>query len=807
MAKSWNRVETWVTLLVLGAGGVVLALAGLWVYVSATAIPLHPDASSVPSATASSPSAQWAEAVERGRQAMRAGLAEQNLPGVSVAVGVNGAIVWAEGFGWANIESKTAVTPETRFRIGNASIPFTAAAVGLLLERGRLKLDDEIQAYVPEFPRKERPVSLRQLMAHTSGVRNDGGDEGPLYGEHCARPVEALTAFADRDLLFEPGTRHRFSNFGWIVVSAAVEAAAGEPFLTFMQKQVFGPLGMDDTAADTAVAATVPDRSTAYFPRFAADPRYGPDVMREVDYSCYAGAGAFVSTASDLVRFGMATLGGTWLQPATVQQLQEPQQLTSGENTGYGLGWDLEAVTLAGAPVMSIGHNGDLLGGMAVSLRTFREHGLVVAVVANTSYAHTDALALQVADGFATHRDDAERDSRLPAAQSVWVLQPPDRIIEYDVATFAARRTIPVPARVVAHPEYLAVNAHGQLLFAVPAGTALGETPEDSANLVWAWDGSTAREWPRDTGPEAPRQWFLETGGGALLAWETRLHLERDSGGVERSVRTATRLLRTNLSGGDAETVAAIADLPACACETGVCSETCPIWRAWAPQGVVGGFLLATRFVAGQLQPDYQQSVVHQHQGGRWAARELTAPVTAALAASADGRMLAEAVQDSGCCGWINESSDQLAIIRDGRPTVLYDEWARFENRNYDASFPVAAARFDPSGAKLAYTLTADAPGADEEIRLSLDGQANSSELARIRTAAGGMPSLEIVDLADTAAPRVVISGTSLVGWIDADRLLAVSGGRLTVYDRRGQKLRETPIAVRRPADVFLPPR
>ena len=404
MAKSWNRVETWVTLLVLGAGGVVLALAGLWVYVSATAIPLHPDASSVPSATASSPSAQWAEAVERGRQAMRAGLAEQNLPGVSVAVGVNGAIVWAEGFGWANIERKAGVTPETRFRIGSASIPLTAAAVGRLLEQGRLKLDDEIQAPVPEFPSKAWPVTLRQMMAHTAGVRNDGGDESPLYGEQCARPVEALPVFADRDLLFEPGTRYRFSNFGWVVVSAAVEAAAGEPFLTFMHKQVFGPLGMDDTAADTAPAASVADRATSYFPRFAADPRYGPDLMRDVGYSCYAGAGAFVSTASDLVRFGLAMLGGTLLQPATVQQLQEPQRLATGEDTGYALGWDLEAVTLAGAPAISIGHNGELLGGMAVTLRTFREHGLVVAVVANTSYAHTDALALQIASAFANPR-------------------------------------------------------------------------------------------------------------------------------------------------------------------------------------------------------------------------------------------------------------------------------------------------------------------------------------------------------------------------------------------------------------------
>jgi CubicO group peptidase (beta-lactamase class C family) len=241
-----------------------------------------------------------------------------------------------------------------------------------------------------------------------AGVRNDGGDEGPLFGQHCDRPVDALPAFAERPLLFEPGTRYRFSNFGWIAVSAAVEAAAGEPFLTFMQKQVFGPLGMDDTAADSTVAASAEDRSMSYFPRFAADPRYGPDVLRDVGYSCYAGASVFVSTASDLVRFGMATLDGTLLQPATVQLLQTSQRLPSGADTGYGLGWDLEAVTLAGEPAVAVGHDGELLGGMAASLMTFPERGLVVSVIANTSYADTAALALQIADAFAARRHASE---------------------------------------------------------------------------------------------------------------------------------------------------------------------------------------------------------------------------------------------------------------------------------------------------------------------------------------------------------------------------------------------------------------
>jgi CubicO group peptidase (beta-lactamase class C family) len=400
VSKRWNRTETWVTLIVLGAGGLLLAIAGLWVYVSATATPLHPDSQSVSSVSHAAPSQQWADAVERARQTMRAGLSEQNLPGLSVAVGVGTEIVWAEGFGWTDLENKAPVTPETRFRIGTASTVLTSAALGLLLEKDRLKLDDVIQTYVPEFPKKPWPVTVRQLMGHLGGVRTDSGDEGPLLSQHCERPVEALTVFADRELLFEPGTQYRYSSYGWILLSAAVEAAAGQPFLTFMREQIFDPLGMRDTR-DDSLTKEVPARATFYFPRFAADPRYGPDLIREIDLSCYAGASVFLSTPSDLVRFGLAINNGNVLQPETVQLFQTSQRLPSGQDTGYGLGWDLETVTLTSGSTRAAGHDGDVLGGMVASVLTFPGQPIVVAVLSNTSYANTFALATKVAEPFA----------------------------------------------------------------------------------------------------------------------------------------------------------------------------------------------------------------------------------------------------------------------------------------------------------------------------------------------------------------------------------------------------------------------
>jgi serine beta-lactamase-like protein LACTB, mitochondrial len=401
MARS--RTETWTLLIVLAIGVVPLAIAGLWGFMIYTATPLHPNPQAAPSSAISAPPAEWTNAVEEGRRIVRAALSEGNVPGLSVAVGVGDEIVWAEGFGWANLEHHQPMTPATTFRIGTASMVMTSVAVGLLRDEGRLSLDELVQTHVPEFPQKQWPVTLRPLMAHTSGVPNDSGDEGPLFGVHCDRPIDALPHFADRELLFEPGARFRTSSYGWILVSAAVENAANQPFARFMRTRIFEPLGMRDTEADFTAESSL-NATTPYFPRFAADPRYGADLMRPLDYSCYAGASAILSTPSDVARFGLAVNGGALLRPETLRALQTSQRLSSGDDTGYGLGWDLETVTLNGQSTRWIGHNGHLLGGMNATLMTFPGHALSIAVLSNISYAKTDALALKIAEAFTARR-------------------------------------------------------------------------------------------------------------------------------------------------------------------------------------------------------------------------------------------------------------------------------------------------------------------------------------------------------------------------------------------------------------------
>jgi CubicO group peptidase (beta-lactamase class C family) len=227
-------------------------------------------------------------------------------------------------------------------------------------------------------------------------------------------------------------------------MSAAVESAARQPFLTFMEEQVFQPLGMDHTGAESAteenpervgeeeedppiatfvqqvvlkplgivdskaVPATAP--ATDYLPGFGPNPlvRYRLHLLPPRNLSCYAGSMAFLSTPSDLVRLGLAINTGKLLQPATVQLLHASQQLASGEETGHGLGWDLGTLYIAGKGKSNgeathfVGRDGEFQGHKMTSFLIFPKTGIVIALTSNASYADTPALARKVAEAFAS---------------------------------------------------------------------------------------------------------------------------------------------------------------------------------------------------------------------------------------------------------------------------------------------------------------------------------------------------------------------------------------------------------------------
>lgn len=423
MAKRW----------IVSCLAVLLAVPVLWVFVSLTATPIHSNAESVPTVAGAAPPARTAAAVAKARQAVLAHVVGRNLPGVSVAAGVDGELVWAEGFGYADLKSGTVVTPAHRFRVASASEVLTSAAAGLLLEEGRLGLEDEIQTFLPTMVPQSSPMRVRDLMGHTSGVVSNGGTGGPLFAHHCNQPEEAVPYFSRDALLFAPGAEFRYSDGDWILMSAAIAFLRTESFVRTMRERVFVPAGMRDTVPDPMAGVEdddfplanlvreliydprarrdatpdprwkpAPELATPYATRFGSDPRYGVHVMRPLDYSCYAGAGMYVSTPSDLVRFGLAVNGGKLLRPETVKRLQTSRKLASGAETGYGFGWYSRTVTLPGGQTVRVtGQDGESMGGMVASLLTIPEDGVVVAVMANVPFSDTYALAVKVAEAFA----------------------------------------------------------------------------------------------------------------------------------------------------------------------------------------------------------------------------------------------------------------------------------------------------------------------------------------------------------------------------------------------------------------------
>ena len=369
------------------------------------------DASAMHSEVDEPPAAE--HAVARARAFVRALVVEENLPGLSLAVGVAGEVVWAEGFGWADIDERRPVTPTTLFRIGGVAKPMTATAVGLLHERGLLDLDAPVRDYVPSFPEKEWSITTRQLMGEVAGVRHPPFDDELLYmRKHCESPLDGLELFADDPLRFAPGTRYLYSIYGWTLVAAVVEAAAGEPFLDFMQREVFDPSEMRETVFDDVLRPEA-RRTHFYWPFAAVNTRTGVEDAADGDNSCIQGAGALLSTPSDVVRFGLATLDGRLLRPQTFDMLRTPLELESGESTEYGLGCFVPSAPLGPqAKTTVLGHSGASAGGFT-SLLTLPEHGIVVAVTTNVTVPagrvpqrfladSLVALSLRLADLFVT---------------------------------------------------------------------------------------------------------------------------------------------------------------------------------------------------------------------------------------------------------------------------------------------------------------------------------------------------------------------------------------------------------------------
>lgn len=370
-------------------------MTGLTVFLLLTACAEESPLMDVPAQREEAPVAAFSAAADSARTLVRDWVREGHVPGVSVAVGRGGELVWAEAFGWADLSSEVLATPRTLYPVGSISKSFTATGAAVLAERGQVDLDAPVQTYLPEFPEKRWPITTGQLMGHIAGMIRSRGMAETLRQAQCDDAMAAVAVVTEDTLLFEPGTKWRYSNFGYRLVGAVVESVAGEPFLEFMDREVFTPAGMARTVPDLGDEG--PDEAVKYDRASMGTLRRGQDV----DMSCSMAPGGFLSTPSDLVRFAHALLSGDIVQSETLELLWTPQELASGARTAYGYGWGINDVRLGededGTTPM-IGHGGAVLGGRA-TLMILPEEDMVVAVMTNAT-GDVSGLARRIAGPF-----------------------------------------------------------------------------------------------------------------------------------------------------------------------------------------------------------------------------------------------------------------------------------------------------------------------------------------------------------------------------------------------------------------------
>lgn len=299
----------------------------------------------------------------------------------SVLVAKDGAVLFEESVGWANLEWKIAHTPATKFRIGSVTKQFTAASILLLAERGKLSIDDALGKFIPSAPETWKPVTLRQLLSHTGGIPSFTDE--PDYAANRLRPdtpAQTMAHVAAKPLEFTPGENYKYSNTGYVLLGWIVEIASGQSYETFLRENIFQPLGMNDSGYDSNTAV-IPQRAAGYVPG-PKGPTNAPYIDMHVPYA----AGAIYSTPADLLRWTQALFGGKVLSAASLEQMTTPVK----NNYAFALA----VATDKGRKVVS--HNGGIEGFNA-QLNYYPESKVTVVALANVNGPAATELAHDLA--------------------------------------------------------------------------------------------------------------------------------------------------------------------------------------------------------------------------------------------------------------------------------------------------------------------------------------------------------------------------------------------------------------------------
>lgn len=262
-------------------------------------------------------------------------MALDGIPGLSVGFS-KGDFTWARGFGYADLENPVPAKPESSYRIASITKTVTAMAVLHLAEAGKINLDSQIQTYVPYFPRKKWPVTVRQLLGHLGGISHYKNDPAEGHIKEPKDTRQAIAIFQDFDLVAEPGTRYTYSSYGFNLLGAAIEGASGIPYGEYIKSFIFMPLGMKESRLDNP-RDVIPNRVRGYI-------FIGRDLKNSeyVDVSSRFSSGGVRSTVVDLLKYASGIMEGRLLKEATYREMFSSMALRSGLFTWTGMGWEVQ---------------------------------------------------------------------------------------------------------------------------------------------------------------------------------------------------------------------------------------------------------------------------------------------------------------------------------------------------------------------------------------------------------------------------------------------------------------------------------
>lgn len=328
----------------------------------------------------------YSETIQKYRDFLNVYMMWDKVPGISVGFLKDG-VVWIEGFGYSDLENLVPAKPESAYRLASITKTITAMAVLQLMEKGKIDLDAEVQRYVPYFPRKKWPITVRQLLGHIGGISHYKNYDLEGHIKIHKDTEEAIAIFQDFPLVAEPGTRYNYSSYGYNLLGAVIEGASGQPYGDYIKQHIFEPLGMRDSRLDDP-ADIIPNRVRGY--------RLVNGQLKNSEYvdisSRFAGGGTR-STVVDLLKYAIGILDRKLLQAETYRQMFTPMILKNAKYTTYGMGWNVRPMN---------GHFCIQHGGSQAETKTFLlifpTERFVVAIASNLESFDRSFYATRLAE-------------------------------------------------------------------------------------------------------------------------------------------------------------------------------------------------------------------------------------------------------------------------------------------------------------------------------------------------------------------------------------------------------------------------